>query len=154
VSERASSFLAAGLKADSSHRQPQSRKENLGVMPQESAARKLEEELTERIRQLESRLAEQESLLAERSAVLDAMKADLSGIAVLETQLPRKDNLLNAKDVALRELEENLNARIVNLQDQLKAQQELTASREGELHATRELLNARHEERLQRPRNQ
>jgi chromosome segregation ATPase len=120
-----------------------------GVMPQELAARKLEEELTARIRQLESRLAEQESLLAERSAALDAMKADLSGIAVLETQLHDKDNLLNAKDVAFRELEENLNARVVNLQDQLRAQQELTASREGELHATRELLNARHEERLQ-----
>lgn len=120
-----------------------------GVMPQELAARKLEEELTARIRQLESRLAEQESLLAERSAALDAMKADLAGIAGLKTQLHDKDNLLNAKDVAFRELEENLNARIVNLQDQLRAQQELTASREGELHATRELLNARHEERLQ-----
>jgi uncharacterized coiled-coil protein SlyX len=120
-----------------------------GVMPQELAARKLEEELTARIRQLESRLAEQESLLAERSAALDAMRADLAGIASLETQLHDKDNLLNAKDVAFRELEENLNVRIVNLQDQLRAQQELTASREGELHATRELLNARYEERLQ-----
>jgi uncharacterized coiled-coil protein SlyX len=119
------------------------------VMPQELAARKLEEELTARIRQLESRLGEQESLLAERSAALDAMKADQAGIAVLETQLRDKDNLLDAKGIAFRELEENLNTCIVNLQNQLKAQQELTASREGELNATRELLNARYEERLQ-----
>jgi hypothetical protein len=119
------------------------------VMPQELAARKLEEELTARIRQLESRLTEQESLLAERSGALDAMKANLAGIAVLETQLRDKDNLLDAKDIAFRELEENLNARIGNLQNQLKAQQELTASREGELNATRELLNARSDERLQ-----
>jgi uncharacterized coiled-coil protein SlyX len=119
------------------------------VMPQELAARKLEEELTARIRELESRLTEQESLLAERSAALDAMKANLAGIAVLETQLHDKDNLLDAKDIAFRELEENLNTCIVNLQNQLKAQQELTASREGELNATRELLNARYEERLQ-----
>ena len=120
-----------------------------GVMPQELVARKLEEESTARIRQLESRLAEQESLLAERSAALDAMKANQAGIAVLETQLRDKDDLLNAKDIAFRELEENLNACIVSLQNQLKTQQELTASREGELNATRELLNARHEEGLQ-----
>jgi chromosome segregation ATPase len=119
------------------------------VAPQELAAKQSEEELTGRIRQLESRLGEQESLLAERSSKLDAVKADLAGIAVLETQLRDRDNLLNAKDIAFRELEENLNARIINLKNQLQAQQELTASREGELNATRELLNARYQERLQ-----
>ena len=119
------------------------------VMPQELAARKLEEELTAQIRQLDSRLREQESLLAERGAELEAVKADAATVAGLENQLRDKDDLLNAKDIAFKQREENLNAQIANLQNQLKAQQELTASREGELSATRELLNARYEERLQ-----
>jgi chromosome segregation ATPase len=119
------------------------------VIAQELAARKLEEELTARIRQLESRLAEQDSLLAERSAELDAAKAHAAIAPDLEKQLSDKDELLNAKDVAFKEREENLNAQIVDLQNQLKAQQELTAIREGELNATRELLNARYEEKLQ-----
>jgi chromosome segregation ATPase len=119
------------------------------VIAQEFAARKLEEELTARIRQLESRLAEQESLLTERSAELDAVKTDAATVAGLENQLRDKDELLNAKDMAFEQREENLNAQIVDLQNQLKAQQELMATREGELNATRELLNARYEERLQ-----
>jgi chromosome segregation ATPase len=119
------------------------------VIAQELAARKLEEELTARIRQLESRLAEQELLLAQRSAELDAVKAHAAMAAGLENQLGDKDDLLNAKDIAFKQREENLNAQIVDLQNQLKAQQELTATREGELNATRELLNARYEERLQ-----
>jgi chromosome segregation ATPase len=119
------------------------------VMPQELAARKLEEELTARIRQLDSRLREQESLLAERGAELEAVKADAATVAGLENQLRDKDDLLNAKDIAFKQREENLNAQIADLENQLKAQQELTASREGELSATRELLNARYEERLQ-----
>jgi len=128
---------------------PKKRERESEGAPQELAAKPVEEELTARIRQLESRLEEEESLLAERSAALDAMKADAAAATVLETQLRDKDNLLNAKDIAFRELEECLNARIVNLQNQLKAQQEITASREGELNATRELLNARYEEKLQ-----
>lgn len=119
------------------------------VMPQELAARKLEEELTARIRQLDSRLREQESLLAERGAELEAVKADAATVAGLENQLRDKDDLLNAKDIAFKQREENLNAQIADLENQLKAQQELTASREGELNATRELLNARYEERPQ-----
>jgi uncharacterized coiled-coil protein SlyX len=115
----------------------------------ELEARKLEEEWTTRIRQLESRLAEQESLLAERSAALDALKVHAATVAGLENQLRDKDELLDAKDIAFKQREENLKADIAELQNQLKAQQELTASREGELNATRELLNARYEERLQ-----
>jgi hypothetical protein len=122
---------------------------NSAVIAQELAARKLEEELTARIRQLESRLAEQELLLAQRSAELDVVKAHAAMAAGLENQLRDKDDLLNAKDIAFKQREENLNTQIVDLQNQLKAQQELTATREGELNATRELLNARYEERLQ-----
>jgi chromosome segregation ATPase len=118
------------------------------VLP-ELEARKLEEEWTTRIRQLESRLTEQESLLAERSAELNALKVHAATVAGLENQLRDKDELLNAKDIAFKQREENLNTEIADLQNQLKAQQELTASREGELNATRELLNARYEERLQ-----
>jgi uncharacterized coiled-coil protein SlyX len=87
-----------------------------GVLAQELAAKKLEEELTARIRQLESRLAEQESLLAERSAELDA---DAATVAGLENQLRDKDELLNAKDMAFKQREENLNAQIADLQNQL-----------------------------------
>jgi hypothetical protein len=119
------------------------------IVPQELATRKPEEELTASIRQLESRLREQESLLAERSAELDAVKADAAAVAFLETQLRDKDDLLNAKDIALKKLEENLNAHIANLQNQLRAQEELMASREAELNAIRELLNTQYEERLQ-----
>jgi chromosome segregation ATPase len=90
-----------------------------GVLAQELAAKKLEEELTARIRQLESRLAEQESLLAERSAELDAVKADAATVAGLENQLRDKDELLNAKDMAFKQREENLNAQIADLQNQL-----------------------------------
>jgi uncharacterized coiled-coil protein SlyX len=119
------------------------------VAAQELTASQPQEELMARIWQLESRLAEQEALLAERSAALAAMKVDAAAVGVLETQLRDKDNLLGAKDIAFRELGENLNARIANLENQLRAQQEITANREGELNATRELLNARYEEKLQ-----
>jgi chromosome segregation ATPase len=119
------------------------------VVPQELAARKLEEELTERIKQLDSRLREQESLLAERSAELDAVKAEAATVPGLENQLRDKDNLLNAKDIAFKQREEDLNAEIANLQNQLRAQEELIASREAELNAIREGLNAQYEERLQ-----
>jgi hypothetical protein len=119
------------------------------VIPQQLAAEKLEEELTARIRQLESQLAEQESLLALRSAELDAVKVHAAMVAGLENQLRDKDELVNAREIAFKQREEHLSAEIVDLQNQLKAQQERTAIREGELNATRQLLNARYEERLQ-----
>jgi len=117
---------------------------------QSTSSIQLEDEWRGKVRDLENRLREQEALVAERDADLDAAKADAAALAVLQKQLRHKDSLLREKEIATEALEDDVSAQIQNLQEQLKAQEELLARREAELASFRELLNAETEETRRR----
>lgn len=103
-----------------------------------------------KIRELENRLREQEAIVAERDAELGAAKADTAALAVLRKQLRAKDDLLREKEIASKAVEQNAFSQIQSLQEQLKTQEQLLASREAELESFRELLNAETEETRRR----
>ncbi len=117
---------------------------------QSTSPRPLEEEWQGKIRELENRLREHEAIVAERDAELGAAKADTAALAVLRKQLRAKDDLLREKEIASKAVEQNAFSQIQSLQEQLKTQEQLLASREAELESFRELLNAETEETRRR----
>ena len=69
-----------------------------------------------------------------RQAATDrSTKRSAAEIAVLQAQLREKEDLLQAKDTAFKELEQGLTARVYDLENRLREKDELLLSRDAEL---------------------
>jgi len=116
----------------------------------ESALAELEKGLTERIDTLEQQLTASEERRKERETEIDALRAELLDAQAARAEaeslrtndLAKQDHELAAKDVALRELEQALTARIRTLENQLIGQQELLDTRAAELESLKSEMNA------------
>jgi len=61
---------------------------------------------------------------------------------VLQEEIRRKEEVLQAKDVAIKELEEGLNAKVYAVESHLREKEELLKSRDGQLEALRSEVTA------------
>jgi hypothetical protein len=117
-------------------------KERADISQEKDAGlRKLEEELTGRIRGLETRLREKEDVLHGRESELSALKNQVAELAASKDQsarnlnedLRQKSELLDAKETAIKTLEERFSSRIHTLESELSEKQELLDARDQDL---------------------
>ena len=100
------------------------------VGPEMSNLRKA---LLKRIDKMESAIKEAESKTMPEVLQSEEDKFDAEAkAALLETQLEEKAEVLRRKEAALKELEENLNAQIQGLQDEVSQKDDLLAMQNGE----------------------
>jgi DNA repair exonuclease SbcCD ATPase subunit len=132
------------------------RKEAL-LQARDSAIRDLEETSSARIQDLGGQLSEKEELLKNRVGELETLRAEMSvltgrlaemestykrGESLLQKELNRRDEMLEAQDSTIRELDESLNAKVHALKSQVSEKEELLRNREGQLEALRSEVNA------------
>jgi chromosome segregation ATPase len=111
------------------------------LQAKDASARKLQEELTGKLRQLESQLRKGDELLDSRNAELAALRKQITDLSAsqnnvasaLQRDLQDKTALLGQKNEALEALEERLTARILSLENDLGKKQELLEGREIEI---------------------
>ena len=103
--------------------------------------KKLEEDLSQKIRRLETGLREKEELLHRRESELSGFKNQLAELAASKEQtahalhedLRQKTDLLSEKDAALSAFEERFNVAVRDLESELREKQSLLESRETEV---------------------
>ncbi len=113
----------------------------------DSVIMELEDGLSGQVHALESELSEKQELLQTRSRELKAAKSKVNTLRerltalgtakkqtenVLQQQLKQKTELLEAKDAAMKELQESLSAQVYALEGQLKEKQKLLEERDTE----------------------
>jgi chromosome segregation ATPase len=111
------------------------------VQSKDVGIKKVEEDLSGKISQLESHLREKEALLHRRESELAGFKDQLAELATSKEQaaealhedLRRKAELLGAKDATLSVLEERFNVAVRDLESELNQKQELLEARDTEL---------------------
>src|SRR4249920_1743778 len=116
-----------------------------------------EDGLNGHVHALESVLSEKQELLQTRSRELKAAKSKVNTLrerltalgttkkqteSVLQQQLKKKTELLQAKDAAMTELQESLSTRVNALEGQLKEKEKLLADRDAELEVLRSETNS------------
>ena len=140
VNQRMADLAAAKERAESLFEN--ALKERADIAQEKDAGlRKLEEQLTGKIRGLESRLQEKEDVLHGRESELSALKHQLAELAASKDQsartlnedLRRKSELLEAKEAAIKTLEERFSTRIHTLESELGEKQELLDARDQDL---------------------
>jgi chromosome segregation ATPase len=117
------------------------------LQAKDSVLVELEDGLSGQVHALERELGEKQELLQTRSRELKAAKSKTNTLRerltalgtakkqtenVLQQQLKNKTDLLQAKDAAMKELQENLNAKVYALEAQLKEKQKLLEDRDME----------------------
>ena len=144
ISERTESLLLNDLK-----------KEQRALRAKESAMKELENSLTGKLRALEIETNEKQELSRARSAEIDSLKAESTRLtarladvaaAVMRTEnahqheLKKKNEALESKDAAFKELDEILSARISVLSNQLEEKEAFLREQQGELDGLRAQL--------------
>lgn len=101
----------------------------------DSALQELEGKLTGRIREMESQLEEREELFKSRTEEIkeNLSKGQDTRQAVLEAQLRESQQALGQKEAALKELQETAAAKIRNLENLVRKEEQLLESREAEM---------------------
>src|SRR5499427_3083406 len=127
------------------------RKEEV-LQTKDVAIKELEEVLNAKVHAVESHLREKEELLKSRDGQLQALRSEVTALTermtemesvnkqaegLLQEQVRRKEEVLQAKDVAIRELEEGLNAKVHAVESHLREKEELLKSRDGQIQALR-----------------
>src|SRR5215472_3323617 len=127
------------------------RKEEV-LQAKDVAIRELEEGLNAKVHAVESHLREKEELLKSRDGQLQALRSEVTVLTqrmaemesvnkqvqgLLQEEVMRKEEVLQAKDVAIKELEEGLNAKVHAVESHLREKEELLKSRDGQLQALR-----------------
>src|SRR5499425_2956111 len=127
------------------------RKEEV-LQAKDVAIKELEEGLNAKVRAVESHLREKEELLKSRDGQLEALRSEVTVLTermaeiesvnkqaegLLQEEVRRKEEVLQAKDVAIKELEEGLNAKVRAVESHLREKEELLKSRDGQLEALR-----------------
>ena len=118
------------------------------LQAKDSVIVELEDGLSGQVHALESELSEKQELLQTRSRELKAAKSKMNTLRerltalgtakkqtenVLQQQLNKKTELLQAKDAAMKELQESLSTRVHALEGQLKEKEKLLEDRDAEL---------------------
>ena len=114
------------------------------------AFKELETKLTARFHDLENQLSEKEAFLKEHNAELDALRSQLTKMGsseqevedALRKELGQTKSLLETKDSTTKELDERLSKTVKTLEHQLREQETLLNSRDGELGALRSEVGA------------
>jgi chromosome segregation ATPase len=109
------------------------------------AFKELETNLSARFHDLENQLGEKEAALKDRMAELDALRSQLTKMgssqkdveSILRQELGKAKAVLEARDSTIKELEERSNKTVKTLEHQLREQENLLTSRDGELTALR-----------------
>ena len=144
ISERTESLLLNDLK-----------KEQRALRAKESAMKELENSLTAKVRALEIETHEKQELLHTRSVEIESLKAESTRLAarladvaaaVMRTEnahqqeLKKKNEALESKDAAIKELDEILSARINVMANQLEEKEAFLRAQQGELDGLRAQL--------------
>ena len=118
------------------------------LQAKDSVIMELEDGLSGQVHALESELSEKQELLQTRSRELKAAKSKVNTLRerltalgtakkqtenVLQQQLKKKTELLQAKDAAMKELQESLSTRVHALEGQLKEKEKLLKDRDADL---------------------
>ncbi len=109
------------------------------------AFKELETNLSARFHDLENQLGEKEASLKDRMAELDALRSQLTKMgssqkdveSLLRQELSKAKAVLEARDSTIKELEERSNKTVKTFEQQLREQENLLTSRDGELTALR-----------------
>ena len=109
------------------------------------AFKELQTNLSARFRDLENQVNAKESSLKEHNAELDALRSQLTKMGaakqdvedLLRNELGKTKSVLEAKDSAIKELEEGLKKTAKSLENQLRERDTLLSSRDGELETLR-----------------
>jgi len=127
------------------------------VKGKDFAIKELEECLNAKVHAVESHLREKEELLKSRDGQLRALRSEVTALTermaeiesvnkqaedLLQEEVRRKEEVLQAKDVAIKELEEGLNAKVYAVESHLREKEELLKSRDGQLEALRSEVTA------------
>src|SRR5215470_1026664 len=127
------------------------------VKGKDFAIKELEEGLNAKVHAVESHLREKEELLKSRDGQLEALRSEVTAFTermaemesvnkqaegLLQEQVRRKEEVLQAKDFAIKELEEGLNAKVHAVESHLREKAELLKSRDGQLEALRSEVTA------------
>jgi chromosome segregation ATPase len=122
------------------------------VKAKDFAIKELEEGLNAKVHAVESHLREKEELLKSRDGQLEALRSEVTALTermaemesankqvqgLLQEEVRRKEEVLQAKDFAIKELEEGLNAKVHAVESHLREKEELLKSRDGQLEALR-----------------
>jgi chromosome segregation ATPase len=115
------------------------------LQSKDAAFKELESNLSARFQDLENQLGEKEASLKDRTAELDALRSQLTKMGssqqevenLLRKELGKAKAVLEAKDSTIKEVEERSNKTVNTLQHQLREQEKLLSSRDGELAALR-----------------
>jgi chromosome segregation ATPase len=132
------------------------RNEKQALTAKDAAMQELEQGLTAKICTVETRLSDHLELLQSRSTELDAVRSEANVLTaqladvtsakaradhLLQQELKKKAELLESKDAAFKDLQENSEARVQALEDQLKNQEKLQKEQDDELAALRAQLS-------------
>src|SRR5215813_9135395 len=132
------------------------RKEEV-LQAKDVAIKELEEGLNAKVHAVESHLREKAELLKSRDGQLEALRSEVTVLTermaeiesvnkqaegLLQEEVRRKEEVLQAKDVAIKELEEGLNAKVHAVESHLSEKEELLKSRDGQLQALRSEVTA------------
>src|SRR5215813_457774 len=127
------------------------------VKAKDVAIKELEEGLNAKVHAVESHLREKAELLKSRDGQLEALRSEVTVLTermaemesvnkqaegLLQEEVRRKEEVLQAKDFAIKELEEGLNAKVHAVESHLREKAELLKSRDGQLQALRSEVTA------------
>ena len=115
------------------------------LQSKDAAFKELESNLSARFHDLEKQLGEKEASLKDRMVELDALRSQLTKMGssqqdvenLLRKELSKAKAVLEARDSTLKELEERSNKTVKTLEHQLREQEKVLSSRDGELTALR-----------------
>jgi chromosome segregation ATPase len=124
------------------------KKEKAALQASDSAAREIEDGFKAKIADLEAQLTEKQNLVGSRDTELGSLKAELQSVnqrmSDLATAKERAENLFEDavrqqkelaqhKDTGIKQLEEDLNGKIWELETRLREKEELVQRRESEV---------------------
>jgi chromosome segregation ATPase len=140
LNQKMSDLAAAKDRAESLFEDAVRERNDL-LQSKDSSTKKLEEDLSQKIWQLETSLREKEESLRRRESELSGFKNQLEELATakeqaahaLHEELRQKTDLLNGKDATLNALEERFNVAVRNLESELNEKQAMLETRESEI---------------------
>src|SRR5262250_106183 len=156
LTERMAEMESVNKQAEGLLQEQVGRKEEV-LQAKDVAIKELEEGLNAKVHAVESHLREKEELLKSRDGQLEALRSEVTALTermaeiesvnkqaegLLQEEVRRKEEVLQAKDVAIKELEEGLNAKVRAVESHLREKEELLKSRDGQLEALRSEVTA------------
>src|SRR5215813_2135167 len=153
LTERMAEIESVNKQAESLLQEEVRRKEEV-LQAKDVAIKELEEGLKAKRHAVENHRREKEAHLKSRDGQLEALRSEVTALmaemesvnrqaeGLWQEEVRRKEEVLQAKDVAIKELEEGLNAKVHAVESHLREKEELLKSRDGQLEALRSEVTA------------